>query len=84
MTTIVKTSPIYVTAHCYYCKRRCIVKCGHCSAGLMFFGQKHCCPDPDDGFFDDNDFDVQLCSLCDQEIGCYDEFPEIKPHNMSF
>ena len=55
-------------ARCYYCKISCVVQCGHCFAALMYLGQKHNCPDPDEGFFDDNDFDIQVCSICDSEF----------------
>ena len=59
---------IFFLVRCYYCKIACVVQCGHCCAALMYLGQKHNCPDPDNGFFDDNDFDSQIYSICDREM----------------
>ena len=58
----------YFIAECYYCKVPCVVQCGHCNSASTYLGQKHNCPDPDKGFFDDNDFDIQICGQCDQKI----------------
>ncbi|MEW8548692.1 MAG: hypothetical protein AB2693_34760, partial [Candidatus Thiodiazotropha sp.] len=66
--------PLYRLPLCYYCHLPCVAKCGHCSAALMYLGQKHNCPDPDEGFYDDDDFDIQLCESCAAQ------FIEIKPH----
>ena len=79
-----KVAPfLFFLARCHYCNIPCVIKCGHCCATLMFLGQKHDCPDPDEGcFFYDNDFDIQLCGRCDQESECLNNFPEIKPHKM--
>ena len=67
---------IFFLACCYYCKISCVVQCGHCFAALMYLGQKHNCPDPDEGFFDDNDFDIQVCSICDRELERFNKFSE--------
>ena len=40
----------------------------------MYLGQKHNCPDPDEGFFDYNDFDIQVCSICDKEMERFSQF----------
>ena len=53
-------------ARCFYCHQKCEIECGHCAAVLHSFGQKHNCPDPDEGFFDDNDFDIQICESCSE------------------
>ena len=74
---------IFFLARCHYCNIPCVIKCGHCCTALMFLGQKHDCPDPDEGFFDDNDFDIQLCGRCDQESECLNNFPKIQPHKIT-
>ena len=53
---------------CFYCLKPCLIQCGHCCAILLFFGQKHQCPVVDEGFCDDDDFDVQVCGDCDNNL----------------
>ena len=56
--------------HCFSCSKVIYIECGKCYAILMYLGQKHNCPDIDDGFFDDCDESVQLCDTCSTQRTC--------------
>jgi hypothetical protein len=54
-------------------KRPCnnipLIECGKCFSILRFLGQKHDCPDSDDGFFDDDEGStLECCQECEEAL----------------
>ena len=49
---------------CYFCKKMCLIECGKCFCVLSIFGEKHNCPELDEGFFDDEEGSLILCISC--------------------
>ena len=52
-------------AVCVICKTPCILECGKCFVVLQYLGQKHNCPDTDDGYFDELESNLPLCEDCE-------------------
>lgn len=52
---------------CSCCGSPCYIECGKCFAVLTRIGEKHNCPDEDDGFFDDDDGSCLLCGECETD-----------------
>ena len=52
----------------FYCLKPCSIQCRHCCAILTFFGQKHQSPVVDEGFYDDDDIDIQVCEDGDKNL----------------
>ncbi len=51
---------------CNTCGVAWYIKCGKCGSILEYFGQKHGCPNNDEGFFDDCDDSVTICNNCEK------------------
>lgn len=57
-------------AKCARCRQDCFIQCGKCCCILNYFGQKHDCPNDDEGFFDDNEGSVIVCDDCKETLKC--------------
>lgn len=49
---------------CGMCDVPCDIECGKCFAVLQTYGQKHKCPDSDEGFYEVYEGSLLLCSVC--------------------
>lgn len=49
---------------CGVCDASCDIECGKCFALLQTYGQKHNCPDSDEGFYEDYEGSILVCSVC--------------------
>lgn len=65
-----------MNASCCECSKPCLIECGKCYSVLEYLGQKHNCPDNDEGFFDENDGSSSICPECEECEGTVYEFPE--------
>ena len=58
---------VFYTGKCFFCRKHCFIECGKCYAILRYLGEKHHCPNPDEGFYDQDDGDVLRCVYCDKQ-----------------
>ena len=53
-----------MNATCTICSNPCFIECGKCFVVISYFGEKHDCPDDDEGFYDMYEGSLLLCQEC--------------------
>ena len=56
------------TILCPVCAQRCIIDCGKCFTIPVHLGDGYYCPDPDEGFYGEDEGPTICCQYCRHEI----------------
>ena len=62
--TFISRTALIMNATCAICSNPCFIECGKCFVVISSLGEKHDCPDDDEGFYDMYEGSLLLCHRC--------------------